>query len=101
MSVKNNQKPVVVKLTKVQADVQKAGKIEWRLEGVSGNGLEPDGIPVRSSCITYEPVTTTKETTNLMSCKITSTSEAKVGDAAFLIVKVDGIDYWCKVTIKQ
>ena len=101
VSIKNNKKPTVVKLTKVQADVQKAGKIEWRLEGVSGNGIEPDGIEVRSSCIEYKPVTTEKEATNLMSCTITSTDEANVGDAAFLIVKVDGVDYWCKVTIKK
>ncbi|MBQ4482227.1 MAG: hypothetical protein II966_03240, partial [Lachnospiraceae bacterium] len=68
---------------------------------VSGNGIEPDGIEVRSSCIEYKPVTTEKEATNLMSCTITSTDEANVGDAAFLIVKVDGVDYWCKVTIKK
>ena len=93
------KKPTTVKLTKVSENAVR----EWRLEGVSQNEAGediPDGIQVSSNCIKIEPVTTDKPKTNLMSCKVSPAEGAVKDQKAFLIVKVDGVDYWCKVTIK-
>ena len=93
------KKPLVVKLTKVSENAVR----EWRLEGVSRNEAGediPDGIEVSANCIRIEPVKTEKKKTDLMSCRVSPAEGAAKDQKAFLIVKVDGIDYRCKVTIK-